>query len=482
MAILPHCFMSLLLLAMTGTGAYADLRGERSPANITSNSGQSRSGTCMVTWIKLHDPTMSDAEAQVKQDVLESHSAPMDETNTASQRVVLFSFLFGGVSKARSFIQCLSREDETCGRQAPCGEHGQCVYGAIASAGHRAYHCKCASGFTGSNCERERSPCSRAPCGNAGRCVPLPAGAYRCSCSKFWTGRHCSQARWVTKGELSPLSNAVRSIVGDVSRMTVQISDNWKSTETFLQGMEKRLMSRLDDRLDAIAANISNNTLSIQSMSRAIEEIRLKEAESGRCVRQSGATTVRSSRTRVVTANVHNTSFQTVCNMSVDGGGWLVVLRSLGPDSTFWNRDWAAYKNGFGDLNGKFWLGNDRIHTLTQNQTYEVRIDLATRTATHFVKYNWMRVESEEELYRLTVSRTVESSFTIPAGQGLEYHEMPFTTHDRDNDSSPHANCATQLKIGWWYAWCYYVLHDRRFSPALRGLTFFEMKVRLRLP
>eukprot|EP00117_Sycon_ciliatum_P021885 scpid67633/ scgid19041/ Fibroleukin; Fibrinogen-like protein 2; pT49 len=480
MAILSHGFISLLLLAMAGTRAYADLRGERSPANIISNSVQSRSGTCMVTWIKLHDPTLSDAEAQVKQDVLESHSAPMDETNTASQRVVLFSFLFGGVSKARSFIQCLNREDETCGRQSPCGEHGQCVYGAVASAGHRAYHCKCASGFTGTNCERELSPCSRVPCGNAGRCVPLPAGAYRCSCSKFWTGRHCSQARWVTKGELSPLSNAVRSIVGHVSRMTVQISDNWKSTETFLQGMEKRLMSRLDDRLDAIAANDSNNTLSIQALLRTKEASRSTQAALGGCKRQSGVT-ADTSRTRVVTANVDNTSFQTVCNMSVDGGGWLVVLRSLGIDSNFWNRDWAAYKNGFGDLNGKFWLGNDRIHKLTQSQKYEVRIDLATPTATHFVKYNWMRVGNEEELYRLTVSRTVESSFTIPAGQGLEYHEMPFTTHDRDNDGYPSANCATAAKSGWWYARCYYVLHDRYFSLALQGLTFFEMKVRPRL-
>ncbi|XP_065194885.1 fibroleukin-like [Sycon ciliatum] len=405
----------------------------------------------------------------------------MDETNTASQRVVLFSFLFGGVSKARSFIQCLSREDETCGRQAPCGEHGQCVYGAIASAGHRAYHCKCASGFTGTNCERELSPCSRVPCGNAGRCVPLPAGAYRCSCSKFWTGRHCSQARWVTKGELSPLSNAVRGIVDDVSRMTVRISDNWKSTETFLQGMEKRLMSRLDDRLDAIAANVSNNTLSNEALPRTKEASRSTQAALGGCKRQRGATTYRSSRTRVVTANVGNTSFQTVCNMSLDDGGWLVVLRSLGSDSTFWNRDWAAYKNGFGDLNGKFWLGNDRIHKLTESQKYEVRIDLAIRTSTHFVKYNWMRVGSEEELYRLTVSRTVESSFTIPAGQGLEYHEMPFTTYDRDNDRQTHLNCAGTYKIGWWYSGCYYVLHDRRFSPALEKLTFFEMKVRPRL-
>jgi len=28
--------------------------------------------------------------------------------------------------------------------------------------------------------------------------------------------------------------------------------------------------------------------------------------------------------------------------------------------------NWTSYKNGFGDLNGEFWLGNDKTFTVSQ--------------------------------------------------------------------------------------------------------------------
>lgn len=40
------------------------------------------------------------------------------------------------------------------------------------------------------------------------------------------------------------------------------------------------------------------------------------------------------------------------------------------------NRDWADYKNGFGDPAREFWLGNENIYMLTNNEDYMLRVEL----------------------------------------------------------------------------------------------------------
>ncbi len=49
--------------------------------------------------------------------------------------------------------------------------------------------------------------------------------------------------------------------------------------------------------------------------------------------------------------------------------GWTVIQRRSNGSVDFY-RGWDEYKNGFGDLRTEFWLGNEKIHQLTNQGQY----------------------------------------------------------------------------------------------------------------
>src|SRR6218665_24674 len=57
---------------------------------------------------------------------------------------------------------------------------------------------------------------------------------------------------------------------------------------------------------------------------------------------------------------------------------WIVLMNRFGGSLNF-NRSWTEYKNGFGDIGrGEFWLGNEKIHRLTNTHgvAYTLRIQV----------------------------------------------------------------------------------------------------------
>ncbi|GFY49727.1 techylectin-5A [Trichonephila inaurata madagascariensis] len=62
------------------------------------------------------------------------------------------------------------------------------------------------------------------------------------------------------------------------------------------------------------------------------------------------------------------------CDMKTDGGGWTVVQRrgNFSRPRNYFNKDWARYKKGFGDIEKDFWLG-DSMTEVHNNQRFTTR-------------------------------------------------------------------------------------------------------------
>ncbi|KAI3371422.1 hypothetical protein L3Q82_024021 [Scortum barcoo] len=158
----------------------------------------------------------------------------------------------------------------------------------------------------------------------------------------------------------------------------------------------------------------------------------------------------------LVTPDLRSRSFPVSCDMDLDGGGWTLLQRRQDGSVSF-NRTWAEYREGFGELDGgEFWLGNNMIHLLTRDRDVVLRVELEDFDGVkEYAEYEHFRVGSERTRYRLTVG-----GYSGTAGDALrfsktyDHNNRAFTTPDRDHDRYPSGNCGAYYSSGWWFDAC----------------------------
>ncbi|XP_077977962.1 microfibril-associated glycoprotein 4-like [Glandiceps talaboti] len=144
-------------------------------------------------------------------------------------------------------------------------------------------------------------------------------------------------------------------------------------------------------------------------------------------------------------------SFHVWCEIDITGASTVIQRRMDG--SVSFNRDWADYKKGFGQLDGEYWLGNEHIHQLTSQGEYQLHIEMEDweGNAGH-AKYNMFELGDENDKYRLDID-----GYSGDIGDSLTYHDgQQFSTRDTDNDVSGHENCAVLHESAWWYRSCHW--------------------------
>lgn len=149
--------------------------------------------------------------------------------------------------------------------------------------------------------------------------------------------------------------------------------------------------------------------------------------------------------------------FPAACDLKTLDGGWTIIQRRQDGSENFF-RNWAEYAKGFGNVNGEFFLGLNKLHALTTSgDPQELYIILQGFNGERkYARYGEFKVDSENNGFKLTVKE-----YSGTAGDSLTYHNnMKFTTTDRDNDNAKN-NCAEIWKGAWWYNLCFQRLVKR---------------------
>uniref|UniRef100_A0A7N5P1V2 Angiopoietin like 4 n=1 Tax=Ailuropoda melanoleuca TaxID=9646 RepID=A0A7N5P1V2_AILME len=133
-------------------------------------------------------------------------------------------------------------------------------------------------------------------------------------------------------------------------------------------------------------------------------------------------------------------------------GGWTVIQRRQDGSVDF-NQPWEAYKAGFGDPQGEFWLGLEKVHHILGDRSSRLAVQLQDWEGNAESLQFPVHLGGEDTAYSLQLTAPVanELGATTVAPSGLS---LPFSTWDQDHDLRGDKNCAKSLSGGWWFGTC----------------------------
>ncbi|XP_042318459.1 angiopoietin-related protein 3 isoform X1 [Sceloporus undulatus] len=157
-------------------------------------------------------------------------------------------------------------------------------------------------------------------------------------------------------------------------------------------------------------------------------------------------------------------AFNVYCEMKTESS-WTVIQNRLDGSVDF-NQTWENYINGFGKLDGEFWLGLHKIYSIVDNTNYILRIELEDwRANKRYIEYTFTMGGSETD-YSILLFRLIGN---IPSALP-EQKEVKFSTKDHENNAERNINCPESYSGGWWYNACEETnLNGKYIKPSSKG-------------
>ncbi|XP_034100376.1 angiopoietin-related protein 3-like [Drosophila albomicans] len=128
-----------------------------------------------------------------------------------------------------------------------------------------------------------------------------------------------------------------------------------------------------------------------------------------------------------------------------DWSGWMTIQQRKDGSISF-DRNWENYAFGFGDLEGDFWLGLDKLHQITNSTRQELQIFVRYSFYTSTYEYDDFKIASADEFYELKSLGNHKNKFNYTQLQ----ENTKFSTYDRHLGESVD-RCAEDGDGGWWY-------------------------------
>ncbi|XP_058120251.1 microfibril-associated glycoprotein 4-like [Anopheles ziemanni] len=181
--------------------------------------------------------------------------------------------------------------------------------------------------------------------------------------------------------------------------------------------------------------------------------------------------------------------FEVLCEQTKFEGGWTVIQQRFDGSVDFY-RNWTEYRNGFGSLDGEFWLGLEYVYQMTRNRPHELLVEIKDFHGNYaYAKYEEFEIGSESESYVLNKLGTHSGT----AGDSMrDNQDEKFSTFDRNNDITV-GNCAEERHGAWWYYHCTFSNLNGRyqnttdymsamswyyFKNDYRGMSYSRMMIR----
>ncbi|KAM5323050.1 angiopoietin-related protein 3 isoform 2-T2 [Glossophaga mutica] len=135
--------------------------------------------------------------------------------------------------------------------------------------------------------------------------------------------------------------------------------------------------------------------------------------------------------------------FNVYCDVK-PGNSWTLIQHRIDGSQNF-NETWENYKYGFGQLDGEFWLGLEKIYSIVKQSNYILRIELEDwKDTKHFIEYSF-HLGNHETNYKL---RLIEMKGNVP-NILPENKDLVFSTWDHKPQG--HFLCPESYSGGWWW-------------------------------